>query len=407
MSSVTLRGGEGARRAALLAVGLVVAVATVLAPAPAFATGTITVEIQGQGQVTGPGIDCLNGTGDCSELYEDEEICIPDGPCLPTLTASTELAATAVPGSGFAFSSWSGCDSPALAVCVETVNTSKTITAVFTDDENPIVTGLAPSGGVHDGTITLGAAASDNAAVQRVEFSVRGVTVGIDTVAPYQAPFNTAGVADGVASIAAIAYDTSGRTSPLATTSITIDNTVPVVSITAGPNNVALKPGTTQTWAFGASDANLSSVQCSVVANGQPASYGACSGGSTGHSVTGLAEGTHRFFVRATDHAGLEDVEERTFRIDGTAPQTILDRKPRDRVVTKRLRARVRFEFHSNEAAATFRCRIDSRAWRSCTSPKYYRVRRGDHIVRIRAIDQAGNRDATPSVTRFRVIRRR
>ncbi len=223
---------------------------------------------------------------------------------------------------------------------------------------------------------------------------------------PTQVSFNTASVSDGVAAISATAFDTSGHVSSPVGSTITIDNADPTLTVTSGPNGGAFKAGTTQSWAFTASDTNSVTVQCSVVVDGQLPSYAPCTSGSTGHTVTGLPEGDHRFFVRATDGAGNTTEQERTFTIDATAPQTILDKKPGDRVVTTRLRASVRFEFHSNEAAAGFQCRLDSGSWLSCTSPKVYRLRKGEHVVRIRAVDQAGNRDATPTTTRFRVVRR-
>ena len=47
--------------------------------------------------------------------------------------------------------------------------------------------------------MSLGATASDNVGVDRVEFKVRGVVVATDTSAPFSANFDTKTVADGAA----------------------------------------------------------------------------------------------------------------------------------------------------------------------------------------------------------------
>jgi hypothetical protein len=58
----------------------------------------------------------------------------------------------------------------------------------------------------------------------------------------------------------------------------------------------------------------------------------------------------------------------------------------------------------SSEAGSTFECRIDRGKFAAC--PPDYRSPRlafGKHRIVVRAIDKAGNRDATPSVKRFRL----
>jgi Ca2+-binding RTX toxin-like protein len=67
---------------------------------------------------------------------------------------------------------------------------------------------------------------------------------------------------------------------------------------------------------------------------------------------------------------------------------------------------RVSFGFDASEPASVFRCRIDSRPFRPCRSPRGYRVAPGRHTFRVFAIDAAGNRDPSPAVVRFTVRRR-
>ena len=85
---------------------------------------------------------------------------------------------------------------------------------------------------------------------------------------------------------------------------------------------------------------------------------------------------------------------------DTTAPNTLMTRRPA-RITRSRT---ARFEFSSNEAGVQFLCQIDNRAFAPCTSPKTYRrLRLGRHKVFIRAVDRAGNIDATPASRTWRI----
>jgi hypothetical protein len=64
---------------------------------------------------------------------------------------------------------------------------------------------------------------------------------------------------------------------------------------------------------------------------------------------------------------------------------------------------RVVFRFASSERGSHFRCKLDRKPYRPCSSPRAYKVGLGKHTVRIVAIDAAGNVDPTPALFRFRV----
>jgi hypothetical protein len=82
---------------------------------------------------------------------------------------------------------------------------------------------------------------------------------------------------------------------------------------------------------------------------------------------------------------------------DTTAPNTTITSHPTKRT-TKR---RATFRFTAHETHVTFQCRMDKKAWSSCTSPRSYRVSRGWHVFKVRARDAAGNLDASPARFRF------
>jgi Ca2+-binding RTX toxin-like protein len=95
-----------------------------------------------------------------------------------------------------------------------------------------------------------------------------------------------------------------------------------------------------------------------------------------------------------------------TPRPDRRPPQTTLTAHPPASLRTQTKWRRVAFRFTSSEPGSSFRCKLDARPFRPCVSPRAYRVKAGRHVFRVFAIDRAGNRDATPAVFRFRLLRR-
>ncbi len=91
---------------------------------------------------------------------------------------------------------------------------------------------------------------------------------------------------------------------------------------------------------------------------------------------------------------------------DSKPPGTRLGAPPRKLLTTETGRRRVAFRFASSEAGSRFRCRLDGKPFRACTSPRAYVVRPGRHAFRVVAIDPAGNADPTPALFHFLVRRR-
>ncbi|MGH3044128.1 MAG: S8 family serine peptidase [Gaiellaceae bacterium] len=117
-----------------------------------------------------------------------------------------------------------------------------------------------------------------------------------------------------------------------------------------------------------------------------------------------LAAGNHSFAVVALDALMNQDASPATANwvIDLTRPNTAITARPpantRSRTAT--------FRFTSNEAGSKFQCRHMSGPWTACSSPKTYRgLGVGMHTFRVRAIDAAGNMDASAAVDTWRVLR--
>ena len=120
--------------------------------------------------------------------------------------------------------------------------------------------------------------------------------------------------------------------------------------------------------------------------------------------LPGLAAGTHKFEVFATDAGMTADPTPAvaTWIIDLTRPNTTITARPRG---VTRLRTAT-FRFTSNEAGSKFQCRHMRGPWTACSSPRTYRgLGVGMHTFRVRAIDAAGNMDFTAAVDSWRVLR--
>ncbi|HEU4706254.1 MAG TPA: S8 family serine peptidase [Solirubrobacterales bacterium] len=87
------------------------------------------------------------------------------------------------------------------------------------------------------------------------------------------------------------------------------------------------------------------------------------------------------------------------------APQTSFLKHPPKVVRTRSRFARVVFRFGSDQAGATFLCKVDGGAFRPCGSRITHRFAVGRHVVRVKAVGSTGLADATPAIFRFRVER--
>ena len=81
---------------------------------------------------------------------------------------------------------------------------------------------------------------------------------------------------------------------------------------------------------------------------------------------------------------------------DTTPPETTIGSGPSDGSYVKNTSAS--FSFSSSKAGSTFQCSRDGASFSACTSPKSYSsLSQGNHTFQVRAIDKAGNIDASPA----------
>ncbi|WP_028065845.1 Ig-like domain-containing protein [Solirubrobacter soli] len=261
----------------------------------------------------------------------------------------------------------------------------------------PTVTFTAPTASAVAGPLTVTADASDDVAVTKVEFRVRGILRYTDNVAPYTGVLLTGLLPDGPAPIKATAFDADGNTTS-ATLDVVIDNTKPTLSLN-GPDKQRFFPGTTQSWNFDASDggSGVSDIRCSVQPMDTPPVFGPCTSAKA-FVLSGQAEGLWTFTVRAADAAGNFAQQARDIKIDGTPPETTIVSGPDgDTSLTWELQA---------SENATFECRIVPADFVPCTGEASHTVAGlspGTYTFEARARDLTGNVDPTPAQSVFTV----
>jgi large repetitive protein len=197
------------------------------------------------------------------------------------------------------------------------------------------------------------------------------------------------------------ALDRAGNVGAAAAHAWTIDLTAPETQITDRP----LDPSNSSapSFSFSGTD-NVSAAsalrfQCRLDSAAE-AAWEAC---ASPQSYRDLGAGRHSFEVRAIDAAGNLDAspDSSSWTIDLTAPESSLTERPPD----PSNESSARFSFAGSDdlsapAALRFQCRLDSAqetAYAACSSPALYDgLGAGQHSFEVRALDQAGNVDASP-----------
>jgi Ca2+-binding RTX toxin-like protein len=191
-----------------------------------------------------------------------------------------------------------------------------------------------------------------------------------------------------------------------AVASFTVDVTAPKAEITSGPEGPTNEAR--PTFNFNASGGT---VACFLEAEGEPETeegeppFEPCTTSSSYTPATNLPEGSYEFHLRARDAAMNETEDVRAFSVDTTAPETTITSAP----ATITDDATPTIEFSSSEAESTFQCRYDVEAFRACSGPgatdtPATALADGAHTFQVRAIDAAGNADATPATAAFTLV---
>ncbi len=201
-------------------------------------------------------------------------------------------------------------------------------------------------------------------------------------------PVTFTGLAQGSHTFSARAIDAAGNVDPTPVTRTwTIDTTPPDTSIASGPSGSTT--ATTATFDFASPETGVT-FECAI----DGAAFAVCADPLT---LTGLSQGNHTLQVRAVDAAGNVDPSpaSASWTVDTSAPDTTIVSGPSGSVPSAT--ATATFDFGSNETNVTFQCALDGAAFTACTDPNTFNgLSDGSHTLQVRAVDAAGNVDATP-----------
>jgi hypothetical protein len=205
-------------------------------------------------------------------------------------------------------------------------------------------------------------------------------------------------LSDGTHTVKARASDAAGNTSGDSTTNtFTVDTLEPDTTLTGTPPAATNSTVAHFQFTGNGTGSALNRFECSL----DGALFTVC---TSPQSLSGLAEGSHTFRVRAVDNAGNTETTpaSHTWVVDLSAPDTTLTSNPPSQSNS----GNATFNFMGNDPAsggvasgvAGYECKLDSGAFAACASPKSYTgLADGTHTFQVRAVDAAGNSDATPA----------
>ena len=192
-------------------------------------------------------------------------------------------------------------------------------------DFNTVAVSITDPGTPLRGTVALQATASSERGIERVRFQSSPAGAGTwtdmcdDTSAPYTCNWNTAGVADGLRDVRALAVDQAGY-QRASTVVRQIDNTQPTASLS--------DPGVLQgneTLTATASDGGSGLATLAIAYRPSGGSWttlceGTTSPTSCGLSTSALPDGSYELRAHAADVAGNQHDTTLTRTVDNTAP---------------------------------------------------------------------------------------
>ncbi len=206
-------------------------------------------------------------------------------------------------------------------------------------------------------------------------------------------PQSYTSLAEGSHTFQVRAIDDLGAEDPTpASFTWTIDTLAPDTTITANPPDPSMANVSFSFTGNDGSGTGVTSFECKLDAG----AFAAC---TSPQPYNGLTDGSHTFQVKAIDGAGIADATPAayTWTVDGTAPDTTITAQPNDPSNS----ASASFSFNGTDGGsgvASFECKLDTGLFAACTSPQSYNsLTDGSHTFEVRAVDGAGNSDASPA----------
>jgi hypothetical protein len=256
-----------------------------------------------------------------------------------------------------------------------TVDTSAPTVAI--ESEPPSVSGSL------EATFSFGGDDGDGSGVSRFECSLDSAAFS-----PCTSPKTYTGLADGSHNFEVKSIDDVDNASDPASYDWTVDATAPDTSIDSQPSNPSSSTG--PSFEFSGTDpggTGVSGFECRL--DSEP--FGEC---NSPNVLSGLADGSHTFEVRAFDGAGNRDATPAayTWTVDTSAPTVTIQSEPPSVSASREATFTFGGEDGDGSGVARFECSIDGAAFSTCSSPKTYTgLADGSHNFEVKSIDGVGN----------------
>lgn len=290
---------------------------------------------------------------------------------------------------------WARCESPhVLSGLGEGAHTLevRAVDAAGNTDGSPAVRTWIVDTAPPDTSITAGPSGPVSATAARFDFvgSEAGSSFQCKldggAFAPCSSPQAYTSLAQGSHTFEVRAIDAAGNADPTpALRSFGVDTVACDTTIGSAPAGAV--SSTSATIEVASSEPG-SSFQCQL----DGADWQAC---TSSYTYTGLSERVHTVAARCMDAAGNIDPSPAThaWSVDLTAPDTAVSGT--SGLINWNTAF---FEFSSGDTGARFECKLDDGAWQACASPAFHGgLSEGAHTFQVRAIDSAGNADASPA----------
>ena len=183
---------------------------------------------------------------------------------------------------------------------------------VAVDTQAPVVSISNPLAySTATGVVPVNVSATDNVGVARVELKVNGSTVAVDSAAPFAFSWDSAGVPNGMANLAAHAYDAAGNVAASSTVAVNVANGAALVANdTTAPRIKIANPvsgkvsGTVSVSSSAEDDSGAAGITQWIHIDGKLVATGTGSSLAYSWNTRKATRGTHTIQVTARDAAG-------------------------------------------------------------------------------------------------------
>ncbi len=262
--------------------------------------------------VAGGGYGAVNGTSFASPVAAAvAALVMSANPSLTADKVQSILFSTAVDLGAAGRDVYFGYGRVNAAAAVQAAGSTTTVAPA--DTTAPTVSIANPLGGsTVSGTVTVNANASDNVGVSRVDLKVNGTVVATDSSGPYSFAWDSKGVANGMNSLVAVAYDAAGNMASSAAVSVNVSNTTAVAPVadTVAPVLTIANPvsgavsGNVDVIANASDNSGAAGIKLSIYIDGSLKASGTGSSLVYRWNTRKIASGIHTVQAVARDAAG-------------------------------------------------------------------------------------------------------